>query len=535
MAAESTPAMPEPMPPMDIPPSQQAAFDWEDNKRELIGEQLIPETEVIPNIGIDQDQVQWDLGHAYERPEQNLPEDFDLGTPKPSDTPLHTDFAGAPDVPVPPVPQAPKKEAMSGPVPFSDPVSMTEPVTELPKIIMPDRFPQTFEGEFSDAPIPPPPPEKSSSLAPAPRLTESDLDAAKKEFAELSALHIDDSPHSSDMGGQAIEELPAEILFEPGAQYSKGAPGQSAMPGMELGQLSQAENQDQQSDSPAQTPMPSAGGSGGGEDDDSPSQSASSESQSPPPSDSQTSSSGSSSSGTSSGEAERIRQIEERLDPGLRTSTSLPDHSDWREAMHGDAIPAETIGRLFDQLQQLGGLTPRLLPHAQIPALPDQARTAVGSNETLDIDAILPLLATHAHALNNVFPAVDPEAAGEEVPLEHRALAEALHYAGRAALGGDPREAEEAARRMALTAQAARRRVEAMGLSIEPRMAGRADDGDLTDDQLRRLGLPVSDWLRLPGELRSEVLQSRPAEGPEEYRALIRRYFSDITREAQTE
>lgn len=591
---------------MALPPAQQAMLENKATKPEFTGEKLIPETEVIPNIGVDQDGVEWNLGHAHERPDHKLPENFDLGKPPVLDDPkMPFNFAGSPDVPVPPVPPAPKKEAMTGPVPYSDPVTMAAPVTELPKIIVPDRFPQTFAGKFSDAPIPPPPPEKSSSLAPAPRLTKSDLDAAKKEFAELSAIHIDDAPNSSDMGGQATEELPSEMLFEPGAQYSRGAPGQSSMPGMELGQLAQAENQDQQSPSPAQTPMPSGGGGGGGENQESPPPSQSSPSQSPPQGSPPSPSSGSSgkSSGSSSGsqsgqppqspaspsqsqpqssppppasgqqassgqssamqsgnmqgtgpadpsvpgtqasqgppsppppmdaatEARRLREIQENLgsQPQQLAAESLPDHGAWRDAGSGEGIPAEAVRHLANQLQQLGRLTPRLLERAQgTPSTPQ----GLGSIGDESVAHVLPQLATQAQALSQAYSGRVVEFDAATMPADQLAIAEALQYASRAALTGDPREAEAAAARMARTARVAQLRVEAMGLRLEPRQTPRAGD-DLSDAELRRLGLPVSDWLRLPGELRSEVLQARPAEGPEEYRILIQRYFSDIARD----
>ncbi len=577
---------------------------------ELTGETLTPEAEVIPNIGHDQDQVEYDLGHTQDRPEQQLPPDFDLGRPTPgAEQPYN--MAGSPDVPVPPVPPAPRKETMSGPVPFSDPVQMTQPITELPKILMPDRFPQTFAGEFSDRPVPPPPPEKSSSLAPAPRLKKSDLEDAKKEFAELSAIHIDDSPHASDMGGQAIEEIPDEILLEPGAQYSKGAPGQSAMPGMELGQLSQAENQDQQSPSPAQPPLPSAGGSGGGEDANkppapSPPKPPSSEASppSPPGSGSSSGSSGTSGSpspdppppsapvpgdgpagthpGGSTGmqppssspppetaspmpsapgpspsppadglpgpsadpggavapspaaEAERLRSLEQRLDPGIRSLDALPADGAWRSAMQAEPVSPAAVGQLLEELRQLDHLVPQLFPG--IPLAVGGTRTTAGEMPTpQDAGATLPRLAEQVQSLGNAIATL-PSGDVTAMPApEHRSLAEALGHAGRAALTGDPRAAEEAALRMAQTAKVVQERAESMGLTLEPRVPDLTDGGIPPDDELLRLGVPVSDWLRLPGELRSEVLQARPAEGPEEYRALIRRYFSGIAREREGE
>ncbi|HCE46449.1 MAG TPA: hypothetical protein DET40_23135 [Lentisphaeria bacterium] len=46
----------------------------------------------------------------------------------------------------------------------------------------------------------------------------------------------------------------------------------------------------------------------------------------------------------------------------------------------------------------------------------------------------------------------------------------------------------------------------------------------------RRMGIKYDDWLRLPGSLRSEILQSSASEGPEEYREIIKRYFEELSK-----
>ena len=50
---------------------------------------------------------------------------------------------------------------------------------------------------------------------------------------------------------------------------------------------------------------------------------------------------------------------------------------------------------------------------------------------------------------------------------------------------------------------------------------------------LARLGIRLRDWLKLPGELRDQVLQADVAEGPEEYRPLIKRYFQEIAKRGE--
>ncbi len=48
--------------------------------------------------------------------------------------------------------------------------------------------------------------------------------------------------------------------------------------------------------------------------------------------------------------------------------------------------------------------------------------------------------------------------------------------------------------------------------------------------RLRELGISSSDWLRLPSSLRSELLNAADERAPEEYRALVKRYFQTLAR-----
>lgn len=412
-------------------------------------------------------------------------------------------------------------------------------------------------------PTPPPLPAETGEQIPIRGLTEHDLEAAKRELAELQPIPLeapagppdamdpmdlamaapspspatpetaptDDAPDRETAAGEAATQ-PAEPsvaaqetsgqapAHQPAATPSDGEGSPTAMT------PEQAETQQPEPPTPPMDGAPSPATprelahqpdtqpTGMGEPADMPS--------------------GTPPAGLQPGaEAERLRRLEERLDPQSRVATSLPAHSGWRDMQENDTVAPETIDRLFDQMQQLDALAPRFLPDTPLPdAIP---RRAADQQEPPDIDHLLPALATHARAYREIFEGRDPETLTAEAAAEHRALAEALHYAGRAALSGDPRLAEEAARRMALTADAAQRRAEAMGLSATPRISDPDQDKQASEDAMRRLGLPVSDWLRLPGELRSDVLQARPSEGPQEYRDLIRRYFSDLARQPDTE
>ncbi|MBM4017915.1 MAG: DUF4175 family protein [Planctomycetes bacterium] len=58
---------------------------------------------------------------------------------------------------------------------------------------------------------------------------------------------------------------------------------------------------------------------------------------------------------------------------------------------------------------------------------------------------------------------------------------------------------------------------------------------NLTAAKLESLGIKLSDWARLPGELRNQILQAAEEAGPEEYRALIKRYFQQVAKRGSAE
>ena len=51
-----------------------------------------------------------------------------------------------------------------------------------------------------------------------------------------------------------------------------------------------------------------------------------------------------------------------------------------------------------------------------------------------------------------------------------------------------------------------------------------------TEAKLKAMGIKMSDWSRLSGELRDQILQAADAGGPEEYRSLIKRYFQELAK-----
>ena len=81
-----------------------------------------------------------------------------------------------------------------------------------------------------------------------------------------------------------------------------------------------------------------------------------------------------------------------------------------------------------------------------------------------------------------------------------------------------------------------------MGMgSGQPTQAGHPQMGigvvrtDLSPAELEKLGISLIDWARLPGKLRDEILQAAADESPDEYRALIKKYFQELARRSGAE
>jgi hypothetical protein len=91
--------------------------------------------------------------------------------------------------------------------------------------------------------------------------------------------------------------------------------------------------------------------------------------------------------------------------------------------------------------------------------------------------------------------------------------------------------ANQAANSLAQAAQQAAQQAKSMNVNAGGGGGGGGGFGtspDIKEEELRKIGIARADWLRLPGELRDEILQAAADEGPEEYRPLIRRYFRDV-------
>ena len=134
------------------------------------------------------------------------------------------------------------------------------------------------------------------------------------------------------------------------------------------------------------------------------------------------------------------------------------------------------------------------------------------------------------------------ERAGQTDPDEP--LAEAMETAEQAARTAEPTDAARAARQLARLADRADRRARAAGLvpawvGVLPGMASGGGSSDATvaldaatAERLRELGIAPADWARLPGVLRTQILQGSQTQDPDEYRDLIRRYFRALAETA---
>jgi len=128
-------------------------------------------------------------------------------------------------------------------------------------------------------------------------------------------------------------------------------------------------------------------------------------------------------------------------------------------------------------------------------------------------------------------------------------LADAYDSADQAADSAQPSDADLAAQQLSQLAQAVAARAQEMGMALGQMdaaamaqrlsQASRSRDSkqgtseqltDLTAARLAQLGITLTDWARLPGQLRDQVLQAAGSQAPEEYRGLIQRYFREVAR-----
>lgn len=131
-------------------------------------------------------------------------------------------------------------------------------------------------------------------------------------------------------------------------------------------------------------------------------------------------------------------------------------------------------------------------------------------------------------------------------PAAQQAIAQAYQAARQAAQNSQAADASQAAAQLAQAADQAAAAAQSKGANARPATlqsasSNRGSGRDLSQASegvpsfAHRMGLKLQDWLRLNGELKDDVLQASNAEGPEEYRPIIQRYFHEVSGHGEEE
>ena len=147
-------------------------------------------------------------------------------------------------------------------------------------------------------------------------------------------------------------------------------------------------------------------------------------------------------------------------------------------------------------------------------------------------------MAQAAQALSGVSESLAAAALPASVTPLDSAMAGAYSAASMAAATPSTPTAATAASAMAAASQAASTSASAQGLapgmvpgmSGDPRVGTGLQAVDPRVAKLKALGITLADWARLPGTLRSQILQAADEGAPQEYRTLIQRYFQEVAR-----
>ena len=228
---------------------------------------------------------------------------------------------------------------------------------------------------------------------------------------------------------------------------------------------------------------------------------------------------------------------------------------------------------LANDVELLQAHAEELIPQPHIRATADQAVQEMAhaqsqqqaAQKSLDAKALpgaLPPQQESAAALNRAASALEQlgqqlaQAAAQDAPPgdkeaqeESGYLAAAAEQADIAARTEEVKDALRAAKLLMELSGLANGRAQAAGvmpLDLSQLMDSRGQMGgffgkgnrgimavELTPEQLESLGISVSDWAKLPGQLRDEVLQAASDSAPPEYRTLIKQYFQEVSRRGQ--
>jgi hypothetical protein len=344
-----------------------------ERQKDIRAKTLETESERIRNLAKSEDRLKLDTGHTEDYLKENLPW-FKPTPPPPAAIPQAMAEAQAPQIAPAPVPPAPRKTGIPGEQPPGSSVEEPNEPNPTPKMLMPDRYPSTFRGDFKDQPIPPPPPIAAKGKMPTAslkKMSDAEKEALHKE-SMLDSLEINDDGKAMGIGAGGHEEIPEEMVLEPGAQYTSGPSiGETSRPGMELGQMT-GENLG----SPQQPPM-GGGGGGGGEKNGPPPPPSSSPGQPTPPN--APPSSGSSSGGSSGGQSNPSGKPGKPGQPGQPQPQPGQPSQPGQPAQPGSQQnPSDQPGQA-NQPGQPGQQGPT--PDSPAASAMQQAATALGSSD----------------------------------------------------------------------------------------------------------------------------------------------------------
>jgi len=216
------------------------------------------------------------------------------------------------------------------------------------------------------------------------------------------------------------------------------------------------------------------------------------------------------------------------------------------EAQQQAALASEQTAQATQQATRAANQTAQAVQQAP-KAQADAAKSMQGAGQSQQ--AAAETLRKAAETLAKLGQALAAAAAGYPAtpaePVDPEQMADALDAADQAAETVSATDAELAAEYLEALAKAASQRAQEMGLMLFPvtgEMAvgdpsgmpfGRGGASMMVDGRAVRfehLDIPAAEWARLPGELRSEILQAAQQSGPQEYRQLIKRYFRQVAK-----
>ncbi|NOY81068.1 MAG: hypothetical protein GXP31_08695 [Kiritimatiellaeota bacterium] len=226
--------------------------------------------------------------------------------------------------------------------------------------------------------------------------------------------------------------------------------------------------------------------------------------------------------------AEAVRSLDSARQAATAAAQSLAD-----AAASGRSVPA------VPSAPALGDRSPTQRGNGTGRSSRVQARQAAAAR---DLREAAKALEAFARAERLGAEQAVPSGAPSSAPAggANPALARAFRAAGKSANNGAPESAAEAAFALQTAAAQAAARVKDLGGRLEPH-SGQApgpDSREGVDEQVvqapppevRRLGISATDWGRLPGELRTQILEAGLRNMPSEYRELIRSYFRELAR-----